>query len=722
LDSERSSGRRRDSLTRPATAALLFLTLAVALASVAGARPAPQFAPDTRSIAGPPGEGDWNAPRVRELVGRAIDRRSSWTADGELIDYRANARGHIYFLYDMGRDTERHLIKADQLALQLAWRKPDRTFQLIIGRREQEFLPTNIRYHLDHLTVVMDNYGDLIHLGEGSEVKDVMHPAASGALDFYDYRLTDSLTLMLPASEVRVYKVEMRPRDPDDPAVVGSIYLDRASADIVRMEFTFTASAYIDDSVDYISVHLENAMWGGRYWLPYRQGIELRREFTVLKFPAGSIIRGEFKISDYEFNLDLPLSQFTGPSIATVTRRLRERYEFDEGLYDALDPAVATAPPSMEAIREEAARIVTESYLQRAQEMQLAVPGVSSVLRFRRAEGLYLGPGLSQGFQNGVRLELLGGYAIGADRWELEATVKLARPGQLGVELVGYLDRVGEVSVWKPSSGAVATLAAAADGDDYREPYWRNGGALTFTHPVGESRARLAVAWEAWKPAALEADQVIGRDYRPVRALNDGEVVYVALGLRRPRVVAVETVGGANWEGRIEGAAASVAGDFDYVSVALRAEQLWPQPKAGVGVRLAGAVGGVAGGGVPAQRLFPAGGRGTVRGFSFHEFVGNAYAAGSLELSRAIKHPMLSFALFADVGWTAIEGSGAESAVAVWNEVGTQAGATPGVLVGAGATVGVFYDIFQLDLARGLTNRGIWELVFRVRSEFWGWL
>ena len=61
--------------------------------------------------------------------------------------------------------------------------------------------------------------------------------------------------------------------------------------------------------------------------------------------------------------------------------------ERDDGLYDALDPSTAVAPPSMEAIRQEAIQILSESYLQSAERLRLAMFGFSSILRFRRAEG-----------------------------------------------------------------------------------------------------------------------------------------------------------------------------------------------------------------------------------------------------------------------------------------------------------------------------------------------
>ncbi|NIR43546.1 MAG: BamA/TamA family outer membrane protein [Gemmatimonadetes bacterium] len=664
--------------------------------------------------------GRWNGPRALELIDRTVERRAGWTARGGLEDYTARARGHIYFLYDLGRNTERHLIKADLLALEVYWQAPGRNRQLIVGRQERKVLPTNIRYHLDHLTVVMDNYGDRIFMGEGAEVRDVLHPAAAGAVDVYEYRLADSLTLMLPDREVRVYRLMVRPRDPGLPGVVGSLYVDRGTADIVKMDFTFTAAAYIDETIDYINVQLENALWHGRHWLPYRQSVELRREFPVLNFPAGSVIRAELGIRDYEFNSGLPSGFFNGPSVASLPRSRLDEFEFDAGLYDALDPQVAVTPPSLEEIRQEATRMVSESYLQNVRPFRLAVSGASSVLRFRRAEGLYVGPGFSFGFPRGGELLLLGGYAVGAERFEFDGRLTGPVMGSVRLDMSVYIDRVEDAAPWPASSGAVATLAAALDGEDYREPYWSSGAGLKLGWPWLGGRASAGFSYEEWEAADLAADRVVG-DHRRVRVLDEGEVVSFELRLERPSVAGVEAVGGASWALGLEAASPSVGGEFEYVFATARAEYVWTDV-AGLDVRLAGAAGAAGGGRLPAQRLFPAGGRGTVRGYDFHRFIGNLYGAGSLELARSIAYPIVSAVAFADVGWTGIEGNSGRRAVEVWNEAGTAAEASDGVLVSAGAGLGLFFDIIRVELARGLRQDGAWELIFRARREFWDWL
>ena len=291
----------------------------------------------------------WNGSRALELVGQARDLRQATAIDSAFQAYEADARGYVYFFLDRPDSDERKLVKTDQIALKLFWRAPDQTKQRVIGLRDEKLLPTSIKYHIDHLTVVQDDFGDLIRLGDGDEVAAVAHPVAPGAEEVYDFRLADSLTLSLPGStpDIRVYELEVRPKEPEAPGVIGSVFLQRGSGAIVRMNFTFTPASYGDGNLDYIRISMDNSVWDGKYWLPYRQEVELRRELPVIDFLAGSIIRGRFEIRDYRFNPPLGDFLFVGGPVSSVPQAARESFPFETGLYDQLQvEGLETSPTS----------------------------------------------------------------------------------------------------------------------------------------------------------------------------------------------------------------------------------------------------------------------------------------------------------------------------------------------------------------------------------------
>ena len=227
------TGRRISSANRPRPNAATLLPGAARVVRAAAAAAAASlcFAAaiqgqgiPTPSDPGPEvGGGDgWNSEAALLLADRAIAaRRHAW-ADSTLQRFRADVQGHVYYIGDfLG---ERHVIRADQLALDVRWQNPDRTMQTIVGRRHELRLPTTVAYHLDHLFLILDNFGDRIRLGDGLEIRNVLHPAADGARTFYEYRLADSLEIRLRDRTARVFELEVRPREAADAGAVGSLF------------------------------------------------------------------------------------------------------------------------------------------------------------------------------------------------------------------------------------------------------------------------------------------------------------------------------------------------------------------------------------------------------------------------------------------------------------------------------------------------------------------
>ena len=254
-------------------------------------------------------------PRPWRWSARGSARRQLIQADTSLRSYQARAHGFVFFLAQVGQGLTEppRLVKADELQLEVYWRAPSLSKQTILGWRDGTWLPTDINYHRDHLGVVTNNYGNRIRIGGGDEVRDVIHPLSPEGLGRYDFALQDSLELQANTRTVRVYEVAVRPKSFAEPLVIGTLYLDVETAEVVEFRFSFTPSSYLDAELEDISIVLENALYEGRYWLPERQEIEIRRRTTWLDFPARGIIQGRWEIGDYELNPDLPLTDFIGP-------------------------------------------------------------------------------------------------------------------------------------------------------------------------------------------------------------------------------------------------------------------------------------------------------------------------------------------------------------------------------------------------------------------------
>src|SRR6185369_2003720 len=198
-------------------------------------RPIPVVLVLALALSGRAAAQDWNTRAALALAGRAIDRRARAATDTALQDYKAQAHGFLFFLGQFGEGLAEppRLVKADQLELEVYWKAPQLSKQRIVGWRDRAELPTDINYHRDHLGIVQNNFGRAVRLGEGDEVRDVPHPLAPGGTDLYDFALGDTVTLVLPQRSVRVVALRVRPKHFGQPRLVGTLFVDAETADLV---------------------------------------------------------------------------------------------------------------------------------------------------------------------------------------------------------------------------------------------------------------------------------------------------------------------------------------------------------------------------------------------------------------------------------------------------------------------------------------------------------
>lgn len=664
-------------------------------------------------------EGAWNGPRARELVLSVAEaRRRHPYGDTTLRAFRARAEGHTYFLFDpgpaaslLGAPAGPRLVRADQLALRIAWRAPGRWRQTVVGRRSERLLPTRIRYHDDHLQVLLEHFGGTISMGRGTELRDVPHPAAPGALSVYEYRLVDSLEVRLAGDRRRLFRLQVRPRDPDRPAVVGDLFVDGTRPAVARLSVTFTSAAYRDPQLEHISVDLESGLIGGRYWLPVRQSTEIHRQATWLDVPAGGTIRTRYRITDYRLNPEDPVR--VGPGERLVSLPDSAMADFDgwrTGLMAGPTPGGAdtlAADVDLEEVRARARRIVGGRTLSGIAPSRLYLPDASHALRVRRGEGVLAGAGVRHR-AGGWEASAWAGYAFGAER--PEARLAAGAAGRTGPALTACLDCLADVGPFAASSGLGASLSALLGGDDYRDPYVRTAVRGAWRFPVGGGGTlRVGAGWERHESAAPAPGPQSGPDARPVRPVNAGEAATLDVGLSAPLGRAL----GARWHLRGTAEAASGAiGDFGYSRALVRLRGRSPPP-AGAPlswrVRLAAAA---AGGRLPAQRLPLLGGRGTVPGHAFRPWGGDRLLLGELSAAADVLDPWVRARARLSAGWTRVAGPGAAAA----ERLGVRA--TGGVRPSAGVGVGLLWDALRLHVDRGLRG-GRWALNLSVDPEFW---
>lgn len=667
----------------------------------------------------------WDGPRVQALVRRAIEARRVVWSDTSLHNFEARVEAHIYFLAGLGTPdggggadeapaAGERLIRADQLALRVRWRAPDESMQTIVGRRSQERLPTRIRYHIDHLSLELGNFGYHIQIGEGTEVRDVLHPIAPGALSFYHYRLVDSLGIETAERRTTLYVVEVRPREPDRPGVVGSVYLDGTTGAVARMRITFTPASYRDPSVAGITVDLRSALYDGRWWLPAEQWLDIRRQASWLSFPLTGVIRTHLEVRSLRVNVpDMPALPEGGRVVTLPPKRLHSYDDWSDGLYD--DPAASRLRGTIgpDEVRSEARRLLGGGLLVPSSRFGPWIPSVSSALRIRRAEGVTVGLGLRYRLDDRRSLQLGAAWPFEAERPEW--TVGYRGPAAGGrLEAHVFHRQLIDIGPFRAADGAVSTLGFLFSGEDFTDPYYRTGARLALSWPLAGGRLLVGGLAERDRSARVVAEPPGDEPIRPVRPVMPGDLGALELGWSR-------TVRGplaGTLKARLDLRAASDAvGAFGFTrTTAILQGRSGPDLdpwawEADVGL-------GLATGSPPPQALFLLGGRGTVPGYGFRAWGGDHAVFARLSVSHDLLGPWIRLRVLGAAGWAGWGSAGARAA-ALWRAgpPGDSITDSRGVRTSLGLGVGLVDDLIRVDAARGL-DHGTWEWMVSVDPRF----
>ncbi len=585
---------------------------------------------------------EWDSPRVTSLVARATARRARAEASEGLQRWQATARGMVLFLTQVGDAASApRLVKADELAVEVYWEAPGRSKQTIVAWRDRTWLPTDIRYHRDHLGIVANDFGPRIRIGEGDEVRDVPHPLSAEGRPTYHFALVDSVTVTSGDREWQVFAVRVRPRDPVLPGVVGTLYLDRESAALVRFQFSFTASAYREAALEDITVVLENALQAGGYWLPWRQEIEIRRGTSFVDLPVRGIIRGHWELSEHRLGADAAAA----PAIAAEIGGLRAPGgapdAWEGALEDHLDGVLHSRDRGdFESLRQELWRELDERFRRIAPPVQPAFGSVSEVVRFNRVEGLRVGAGAELRLPVGdLTAEPWLGVALATGRTSgrLSLGMPLATHTSVRLGWERAAVDVGHAPVISPVLNSMLAQEFGADRGDWGE---RGAASIELTHASpGGTRIQASLTREDWRPLGVATRPATG-SFRANPAFEDPPQWSVRA--RTARQAPLDAPSAAGWDVAVEHG----LGSRRYLRVLARGEARWTH-EAG-SLRLAGS-GGWGSGGLPSTRGFVLGGWGTLPGTPFRGFGGRRFALARVEWLARMRIPGITLGSFPPV-------------------------------------------------------------------------
>ncbi|MEP7176698.1 MAG: hypothetical protein ABI860_09110, partial [Gemmatimonadales bacterium] len=281
------------------------------------------------------------SPAVQQLVERAMARRRE--SDAAVTDYEATIRYRLSVGIGRRVWSKVPASAVEEQVARVQWRQPNDLRIDVQGRR---FRSRNSALRLssvwDRPWFVPRGVDDSVRIfSEDFPATGALHPLARAGPEWYRYALTGDLTVT-PARgpALRLLRVEVTPRRTGPALIAGQIWLDSATAQVVRLTFRYVGTALwvraedgprgpdsararrlnsLANRVVSIDADLEYGLQEARYWMPYRQVLAGRVRLplvsnVVIPFQATTTFE------DYTINggrpimFDVPLPDTTGLS------------------------------------------------------------------------------------------------------------------------------------------------------------------------------------------------------------------------------------------------------------------------------------------------------------------------------------------------------------------------------------------------------------------------
>lgn len=619
----------------------------------------------------------YDAPATQALVERAIE--ASAEIPPELADYRATVHTGMYLSLapdsTVGGDLP---ASVDELVSEVRWNEQSYLHQTVAGHRTRILLPLpyTLATILESPWVIPHLYGSSIYTPFAG--RRAVNPFGRSGPTYYRYAADDPVRLRVQGELVTLVPIDVRPRiDPeaDVQLVVGTFFIDADRGAVARARFGFLRTGGdLPRTLGQIEtfLELENGLWEGRFWLPYRQRRDIVFNSRVLGGAVAARVVNQFQ--DYRINegwspggqrIRLIWEDVGSAAFSEWDASIGEeasRYAMDD--FADLRLAVATAGP-------ERGPIIAQIHYRQG----------GHLFRYNRVEGAFLG---------------LGGRLVPtttqAGRWEAYGTAgwafaEQAIRGEVGgrwgeavapsatrfVDYGGLVTAYRRLNAIQPFRATYAwewiyTLPAALWGSDERDYYDATGVEAFGTASRGGLSGRLGGRLEEQDSVSINTERFlfgVAEEFPPLASIEPGTHAAIEAG------AGFATGPGAFGIGNSLVANADLEvglGDFRFSRVTGLVSTRY-----GMGpVTIAGRVdAGHAWGGVPPQRLFRFGALEGLRGYEQNEFGGSSAVLGRSRLLIGIpprsNRPLARFGMFlipplrpsivllGETGWTTVE-------------------------------------------------------------------
>lgn len=684
----------------------------------------------------------YDTPATRALVERVI--RESGTVPTGLEDARVRVETAMYLTLAADSAVGGDLpVTIDEFVSSVRWNREGVLHQRVLGHRVRMLAPApySLGSVLEGPWVVPHLYGSTIRvlsstIGSGGarpgEIPVAVHPFGERGPEFYRYHAGDTIRIYTQAGSVALVPITVQPRASTGSRslrlVVGSFWIDTERAAVARARFGFTEAGggLIGQTGTFLE--LENGLWEGKYWLPFRQ----RRELQIASSLLGGAVSGRIMntFEGYELN--------TGwvPERPERTLLIREPVRGADTLFAGW----------AEAVGDEAAAARSSDF----DDLRLAITGATpsaatlrltpyyargeQLFRYDRVEGLYLGAGarLMPADPLKRRWDLYGtagwAFAEKTARGELIGRWRAQTPGGPRdvprYELYGGpYRRLQDARAFRPSFEWTwfYSFSALLVGTDERDYYDARGVELFAQRLSGPFTARLGARYEREDTVERHTTRYLfgtAKHFPPLAEFEPGRHAALEAELAYAR--------GSGAFGLGNGLTTAVSAEQGLADFQFTRLVGLLSFRRGVGplVLAARVDAGHVAGGAPPQKLFRFGSTEGLSGYRVNEFGGSSAAIGrtrlliplpprgSEPLGRSgpffIPPPRPALVLLGEAGWADVS----ERLRPELERLGARP--TDGVIGSVGAGVSVFEDAISLEYSvplrvpEGEQRRGRW--------------
>ncbi|MEO8451622.1 MAG: DUF5686 family protein [Gemmatimonadota bacterium] len=543
---------------------------------------------------------------ARRIVARAIARKHELFAAVHSYSYSGAVK---FVVRDLGKpqDSPESILFITETRTRSYWEQPDRYQETIVARRQS--INVDAERNLISVGDIVNFNRDRIDLGKYSFVS----PIADDALDHYNYRILDTLTV----AGVRVFRLAIEPTSDASPSFVGMIDVADSTYDVPSIDVGIGGTAKIS--------LLENLRYrqslkdvGGGRWMP--NDIRLTGEVHI-KAPIPGLpkrIAFEHVAALDSFRFD----QRNRPAdLGEIRVVVDERADqADSAVWNAQSEVVQLTPAEHAAwarIDSLDRRPVTlGGRIRQGTAISLLLFTDPDFFRFNRVDGAYLGAGLTWHNIPGVRLRTKLGYATGSDRWQYQVggEIRLSEASRLWVGALYHDETVRRPTLvsrtYNPTTRALLFRLDPLD-------YYREQGLTLSLHTKLVDFTRFEIQYNDQRQSSLPVVTdysvfSVDRRQRPNLPIEDGRLRSLSASLtydsrplagRKGREQQLPQLIWTRLRLSAEVAAPGlIPNDFDFRRYSAQLERR--QRTLGIGLTTISAAGGFATGAVPPQRDF----------------------------------------------------------------------------------------------------------------------